>query len=149
MNTREQLGDWATFAKLVDRSIEEFYDDRLKNLKISAFRGCTSLKKVVLPLVTELVTNSFGGCTSLESIDLSSLNKFNTSLPSAKLVRVILRNESIVATLTLSNAFSNAPNAIIYVPDSLVEDYKSATNWSAIADRIKPLSELPPEEEES
>ena len=29
-----------------------------------------------------------------------------------------------------------------YVPDDLVEDYKAATNWSAYADQIKPVSEL-------
>lgn len=31
----------------------------------------------------------------------------------------------------------------IYVPDDLVEDYKSATNWSYFADDIEPLSEHP------
>ena len=33
----------------------------------------------------------------------------------------------------------------IYVQDNLVEQYKSATNWSTYADQIKPLSELPQE----
>lgn len=32
----------------------------------------------------------------------------------------------------------------IYVPDSLVEDYKTDTNWSLISDRIKGLSEVIP-----
>ena len=29
----------------------------------------------------------------------------------------------------------------IYVPDDLVENYKTATNWSVYASQIKPLSE--------
>jgi hypothetical protein len=29
----------------------------------------------------------------------------------------------------------------IYVPDESVEAYKGATNWSAYADQIKPISE--------
>ena len=33
----------------------------------------------------------------------------------------------------------------IYVPDSSVEDYKTATGWSKFADMIKPLSEKPSE----
>jgi hypothetical protein len=41
------------------------------------------------------------------------------------------------------NAFTNASNVIIYVPDALVNSYKSASNWSTYADRIKGLSELP------
>ena len=32
-------------------------------------------------------------------------------------------------------------NNRFYVPDALVEDYKSATNWSTVADKILPLSE--------
>ena len=30
---------------------------------------------------------------------------------------------------------------VFYVPDSAVDTYKEATNWSNYADRIKPLSE--------
>ena len=33
----------------------------------------------------------------------------------------------------------------IYVPDSLVDSYKTATNWSTYASQIKPISELPQE----
>jgi hypothetical protein len=39
------------------------------------------------------------------------------------------------------NNIGNASNYTIYVPDESVEAYKSATNWSNHADRIKPLSE--------
>ena len=28
-------------------------------------------------------------------------------------------------------------------PDALVATYQAATNWSTLADRIKPISELP------
>lgn len=36
---------------------------------------------------------------------------------------------------------SNKSDQIIYVPDESVEAYKTATNWSTYADRIKPLSQ--------
>ena len=62
---------------------------------------------------------------------------------SPALTRVILRSTAKVATLSFTSAFSNTDNAIIYVPDALVDDYKAATNWSTYADRIKGLSELP------
>jgi hypothetical protein len=38
------------------------------------------------------------------------------------------------------------PLVNIYVPDNLVDQYKVATNWIAVADRIKPLSEFVSEE---
>jgi hypothetical protein len=45
-----------------------------------------------------------------------------------------------------SNAFTGTPSTMpstmtIYVPDGSVEAYKTATNWSTYANRIKPLSE--------
>lgn len=37
---------------------------------------------------------------------------------------------------------SGAKDLYFYVPDDLVDSYKSATNWSAYADQIKSISEL-------
>jgi hypothetical protein len=39
-------------------------------------------------------------------------------------------------TLTNINAFDNQNDAPIYVPDESVDDYKTATNWVNLADRI-------------
>ena len=39
-------------------------------------------------------------------------------------------------TLTNANAFNNQNNAPIYVPDESVNNYKTATNWVNLADRI-------------
>ena len=41
---------------------------------------------------------------------------------------------------TISDTFKDC-NCLIFVPDESVEAYKTATNWSKYADRIKPLSE--------
>ena len=40
-----------------------------------------------------------------------------------------------------TGAFDNSNNAPIYVPDESVTEYKTATNWTAYADRIFALSE--------
>ena len=41
-----------------------------------------------------------------------------------------------------SGAFANCPALTgIYVPDESVEAYKTATNWSAYANKILPLSQ--------
>ena len=45
-------------------------------------------------------------------------------------------------TLTNVSAFTGT-TCNIYVPDALVATYKAATNWSTLAARIKPISELP------
>ena len=90
------------------------------------FDQCTSLKRVDLPNVKTFYNNVFKGCTSLE--------------------KVILRREDIVVSLGNVNSFSNsgvaAGTGYIYVPDNLVDSYKTATNWATYASQIKPLSEL-------
>lgn len=43
-------------------------------------------------------------------------------------------------TLASANAFGNQNNAPIYVPDDSVDDYKTATNWVDLANRIFPIS---------
>ena len=44
-------------------------------------------------------------------------------------------------TLANVNAFTDT-TCNIYVPDALVAAYQTGTNWSTLADRIKPISEL-------
>jgi len=44
-------------------------------------------------------------------------------------------------TLVNINAFGNQNGAPIYVPDESVDDYKEATNWVDLADRIFPMSD--------
>lgn len=90
-----------------------------------AFYNCSKLTSLSFPAATSIDAGAFGGCRALTSL--------------------ILGNTAQVVTLTASSAFNNATAAIIYVPDELVEDYKAATNWSTLADRIKGISELPEE----
>lgn len=54
-------------------------------------------------------------------------------------------NVSVIVHSTTPPAMSWSNNFIsaFYVPDSAVEDYKSATGWSAFASKIKGISELP------
>ena len=110
-----------------------------------AFDGCSQLTTVSLPEATSIGSSAFYSCTQLTSVDLPAATSIGSSAfyNCTQLTTVILRNTSQVATLSNTNAFNNAPNAIIYVPDALVNSYKSAANWSTYASRIKGLSELP------
>jgi hypothetical protein len=98
---------------------------KVQTVAMNAFQGCIALTTVNLPLVTEIGTYAFSSCSNLG--------------------KVILRSET-VCTLNGTNAFNSTPivsgTGYIYVPDALVDSYKSATNWSAYANQIKPISEL-------
>lgn len=114
-------------------------------LGANAFSQCTSLVDVSLPLVTSIGVNAFMSCP-FTRLDLPACKSIgNYALRQTNLSTLILRNTEQVATLG-TRVFDNTPIAsgtgYIYVPDELVDGYKSATNWSTYANQIKPLSEL-------
>ena len=61
---------------------------------------------------------------------------------SAPLKALILPGGTLVS-LANTNAINsiNSVNGYIYVPKSLIEDYKVATNWSAYADQFRVLED--------
>ena len=89
-----------------------------------AMQNCISLTNVNMPVVTSVGTYAMQNCISLKSVRLGA---------------------NQVCTLTNANAFAGTPIArgtgYIYVPDELVDSYKTATNWSVYADQIRPMSE--------
>lgn len=130
--------------------------------------GCKKLVRVNLPLLTELATHSLSFCDALERIYLPSATTLNgtclsgcvglkfvdlpvvTSIGQSsfnwcqKLVALILRNDAVCA-LGNTNAFnfSGVANGTgyIYVPRTLVDSYKSATNWSTYATQFRALED--------
>lgn len=132
---------------ILNRTITEYENHNLTALGESALRGCTKLVRADVPNVRRLEGETFRNCTSLPRVDFSKLTFIGTSsfYGCTSLSIVVLRNESEVCTLNAA-AFISTPIAngtgLIYVPDNLVEQYKTANQWSNYANQIKPLSEL-------
>lgn len=110
-----------------------------------AFRYCGNLSYVSLPNVVRMSGYCFANCVSLQTISLpkcSYVSKYVfwscTNLKTIYMGTAL----STVATMTHRNALSNC-SALqsIYVPASLVDAYKSASNWSYYSSRIFPISE--------
>lgn len=122
---------------IIGRTIVELVDNDITVIGKNAFTSSASLKKVDFASVTHIGSAAFSYCYQLTT--------------------VILRNPT-VCTLYNTNAFTSChhfsgnkqsqynPDGLkdgyIYVPDELVESYKTATNWATFADQIKPISEL-------
>ena len=105
--------------RYIERSIESIKLSNVTSIGNGAFYGCSSLTSVSFPLVTSINDHAFDSCSSLTTIYVGT-------------------NTSTVCTLSNTNAFSNCTNlANIYVLASLVDSYKSATNWSSYADKIQ------------
>ena len=99
-----------------------------------AFRYCGNLSSVSLPKVIRMSGYCFANCVSLQTISLPNCSYVSryafwgcTNLKTIYMGTA----RSVVATMTQSNALSDC-SALqsIYVPASLVDAYKKASNWS-------------------
>ena len=135
--------------------LENVYFPKLETIGSYSFRSCSSLKELVLPSVKTI--NGLRSCTSLEKLDISSAEDESTTVHSFSastfystdtlaLNTIIIRYTKGIFTLG-ANLPANCPirqgTGYIYVPKSLVENYKSATNWSTCADQIRAIEYYP------
>lgn len=138
-------------------------------LGTSSFNACSSLVSIELPKVTSITTQSFYGCDALETLNLPSVKTTGTqgvrhcdkltrvefgavtnigalTFDSCPLLETLIVRTPSVCTLGNISALNGTKIAggtgYVYVPDNLVNSYKTATNWSTYASQIKPISEL-------
>lgn len=139
------------------------------SLGLSSFNACSSLVSIEVPKVTSITTQTFYGCDALETLNLPSVKTTGTqgvrhcdkltrvdfgavtnigalTFDSCPLLDTLIVRTASVCTLVNTSALTGtliaSGTGYIYVPDTLVDSYKSASNWSTYASQIKPLSEL-------
>ena len=158
--------------KLVQRTISGAYvNDRVTVVGESAFQGADSLGSISMAAVTSVENNAFKSCVNLVSAYLPSAvsikeGSFNTcyllervDLPVATYIgmtsfyndsaleTLILRTTEKVCELYNTGVFYNTPiskgTGYIYVPATMVDLYKVATNWSNFAERFRTIEDWP------
>jgi hypothetical protein len=120
----------------------------------------SGIEYISLPSVTELKNRVFYTTSYLHTIHLPNLNSItgDAFYKCYALKKLIIEQTESVCVLKGTKPFEGCYHLLgevnatynpeglkdgyIYVPDNLLEDYKTATNWSVFADRFKPLSEL-------
>ena len=113
-----------------------------------AFQNCPALTTADFPLVTSISTYAFQSCTSLTTADFPLVTSISAyAFRSCSALTSLTLSKNKVATLSGTNALLNTPIATgtghIYVPDNLVDQYKTATNWNTYANQILPISQKP------
>ena len=104
---------------LVEGTIKNVNLPNATSIGDSAFSSCSGLTSVAFPNATSIGDYAFYECNKLTTIYVGT-------------------NTSTVCTLSSTSAFTNCTNLTnIYVPAKLVDSYKSATNWSNYASKIK------------
>lgn len=104
------------------------------------FRDCAKLKSVVMPSWNSRFHNEiFNRCSLLESVDLLGMNLAGTSVfANCPNFHILVLRGNTVSTLGGTNRFDGSPFAsggtggTLYVPNSLISSYQSASNWSTI-----------------
>lgn len=113
----------------------------------SAFSYCNSLTSITIPnSVTSVATRTLFYCSKLTSITIPDSV---TSIDNFAFNYCSINTEpggtyTILATtppIIQSNTFQNAKINQIIVPNGALDAYKSATNWSAYADKMVEVSE--------
>lgn len=112
------------------------------------FANCSKIQSVTLPICSIISAITFRSCLSLRMASFPKLTSFTSTsnfMGCVNLISLYLMN-SIVTTLSNSNAFSSTPIGgystsagifgSIYVPSSLLTQYQTATNWSYFSSRF-------------
>lgn len=132
----EKLGDKVCQASNIKRVVNL---GKVTIIPFSAFYN-SSLEYIIIPdSVIEISDNAFLEC-KLQHIDLpASLQSIGQyAFQTTPLMTVICRATTPPSINTHTFSY---PSTFYYVPDESIEAYKTATNWSSYASRIKPLSE--------
>lgn len=118
------------------------------------FDGCSNLKFVIMPHLAVEDNNSFGpyaflACVNLKLIVLNTMGEEpqgSVYVGANSIKNFVIPNDVVIplaATVTFTNSAISSGTCNLYVPDSLKENYKTATNWSVYASQFKGYSEAP------
>lgn len=131
-------------------ALSELYLPNVKDVQNASqsFNSCTSLKKIELPSsIYNLASTMFHSCTALEYADAGKSSGFANTVfyNCSNLATLIIRKTDATAVLGNVNALYNTKIAngqgYIYVPESLIDNYKSATNWNTYSNQFRVLEE--------
>ena len=169
INTADVIGDEEMCDQIIMRTVTEYKENRISTVGQYAFYGCTTLTEVDVPNVTSIGQYAFASCKnnvlfvrcpnatlagSYQFRDASSLvvadilgfegSSWDSFLNCTSLSALILRRESL-CPMSGTNMVGNTPIAkgtgYVYIPRSLVDSYKSATNWSTYANQIRAIED--------
>lgn len=139
---------------LCNDTLVSYSNSNITKVRNYMFYQNNAIKNVELSIATEIGEKAFYQCKNLESIKVPLVKNFENSACGTcySLIKVLIEQTDAICKLSSSNTFSTCyhilgttnstynPNGdkdgYIYVPASLLSQYKVATNWSVYATQI-------------
>lgn len=128
----------------------------------SVICNCPNLQRIVLGTIPALGASPYAvnrstiyNCPMLTTVDISEVSNIivtnNPLFWACDSLQALILRCNTVPTMTIQNIasiskvqfFNGSADAYVYVPDNMVNSYKTSSGWSDISDRIKGISELP------
>jgi hypothetical protein len=110
----------------------------------SAFFNCYNIATVNMPKARYFFPQVFTNCHNLKRLDCQVARINAQAFKASGLDTLIIRSNS-VCVLASSDAFNGTPiesgTGYIYVPATLVDSYKTATNWSTYANQFRTIED--------
>lgn len=120
---------------------------KAKTLGVRAMSYDTLLTKINLPAVRDIFSSCFEGCTNLERVDIgTTVTIARSAFANAHLNTLILRGttmSTLSSTSALEGTDIDADVGYIYVPEAIIEEYRSGTNWSVWSSRFRAIEDYP------
>ena len=138
INTRDEIGDQATVDGLVEHSLTELKEEGIATLPVRVLYYNPSLQFVEFPNIQNIKDYALSNCSNLEAAILgkegfsSKISLYAYCFGFSKKLKHLVINSSTMASCT-GNSLMSTPiqcgNGAIYVPENLVNTYKTSTAW--------------------
>ncbi|MGM0175676.1 leucine-rich repeat protein [Enterococcus sp. DIV0800] len=129
---------------LAERDINIISLPLAESLGYGCFYSSRYVNNVYIPLVKAIPEYCFSGCM-FDKIELPSVTLFKEYALANTYFKEVFLGADQVIVVSNRNAFYGSSilkgNAKIFVPDHLLEAYRTATNWVEFSDSIYPISE--------
>ena len=130
-------------------NLRSLYAPKCKTILPRAVAGWATggLEKVYIPLAISLSDAAFSDQNHLRRVDLHKVERIGkNAFQATKALNIIIVRSSLPCVLTSSEVFNGESGltkgtAYIYVPRALIDDYKTATNWTVYAAQFRAIED--------
>lgn len=131
----------ASYSPSVFKLLKKYQNKYATSVGYSAFGSCSALTSVDIPNATSVGAYAFNSCSALRTIDFPNATSIGeyAFYSCFNLKTIYLRSKTMC---TCTGDPNIASSTTIYVPESLIDSYKTATYWSRYASKFKTLESI-------